>query len=467
MTHGNYGMDPEHPTANPAVRHAAPDGSVDPTLEFVPDTGHAQGAVAYLRTTAAIRERAAWLLARARRGESRWFTIGDAAALEDTARTVVEVSRERYPWDKIPFHSRWRHFEAGGVNRLEALERLLGDKLDARERARAHIDLAVVSVLLDAGAGADWQYKESATGQRFSRSEGLGVASFHAFTSGLFSSDPDHPLRADAAGLRALVTDRLGDAFQVSEVNPLVGLTGRATLLRRLGEAMHEQPEVFGEHGRPGGLFDALVGPLGPATPPTASIGAHDILSQLLMSLSAIWPASNSIDSLTADGSDAIGGGDPAHALGDCWRHGAVEGPGLTRGWVPFHKLSQWLTYSLIEPFEWAGVRVEGLDALTALPEYRNGGLLIDGGVIVPRDPAPTERTWKVGDECIVEWRALTVALMDELATVVRQQLGRNASQLPLACILEGGTWAAGRVLAQRLRDGAPPLRIESDGTVF
>ena len=444
-------------------------GDVDPSIEFTADTAHPAGAATLLRTTAAIRQRANALLARARRGESQWFRIGGDDALEDAARTVAEVTRERYPWDTIPYHSRWRHFEAGGVDRLEQLDALLGSA-DARQRARAHIDLVLVSVLLDAGAGAGWHYTESATGQRFTRSEGLGVASFHAFTSGLFSSNPDHPCQVDAAGLRGLVTDRLGDAFQVSEVNPLVGLAGRATLLRRLGEAMSEQPETFGDDGRPGGLFDALVGPYGPAAPPTAEITAHQILSLLLETLSRIWPAANSVDSIAADGSDnagGIGSGDPALALGDCWRHSAVRGPGLTNGWMPFHKLSQWLTYSLLEPFEWAGVKVRHLDALTALPEYRNGGLLIDSGVIVPKDPAFLARQWKVGDEFIVEWRALTVALLDEVAPRVRKVLDRTEEELPLACVLEGGTWAAGRALAQRLRDGAPPLLIESDGTVF
>ncbi|WP_418128317.1 URC4/urg3 family protein [Variovorax sp. 375MFSha3.1] len=444
-------------------------GEVDPSIEFAVDTTHPAGAATLLRTTAAIRERANALLARARRGESQWFRIGGDDALEDAARSVAEVTRERYPWDTIPYHSRWRHFEAGSVNRLEELDRLLG-KVDARQRASAHIDLVLVSVLLDAGAGAGWHYTESATGQRFTRSEGLGVASFHAFTSGLFSSDPDRPFQVDAAGLRGLVTERLGDAFQVSEVNPLVGLAGRAVLLRRLGEAMSEQPETFGDEGRPAGMFDALVAPFGAATPPTAEITAHQILSLLLETLSRIWPAANAVDSIAADGSDSpggIGSGDPALALGDCWRHSAVRGPGLTNGWMPFHKLSQWLTYSLLEPFEWAGVKVRHLDALTALPEYRNGGLLIDSGVIVPKDPAFLSRTWKVGDEFIVEWRALTVALLDEVAPRVRKVLDRTEEELPLACVLEGGTWAAGRALAQRLRDGAPPLLIESDGTVF
>ncbi|MDM0016960.1 DUF1688 family protein [Variovorax saccharolyticus] len=469
MSGNNYGLDPDHPTANPAVRSADAEGHVDPALEFVGDTAHPAGAAAFLRTTQAVRSRAAALLARARAGESEWFTIGDDEALEDTARTVAEVTRDRYAWGPIPYHSRWRHFEAGGVNRVAALDQLLGD-VNARQRARAHLDLVLVSVLLDAGAGPDWHYFEATSGQRFTRSEGLGVASFHAFTSGLFSSDPAHPLQADAAGLRALVTDRLGDAFQVSTVNPLVGLAGRATLLRRLGEAMNERPEVFGDEGRPGGLFDALIGPYGPAAPPTAETTAHEILSLLLESLSGIWPAANAIDSIAADGSDApgaFGSGDPAFALGDCWRHSAVRGPGLTNGWMPFHKLSQWLTYSMLEPFEWAGVKVRHVEALTALPEYRNGGLLIDSGLIVPRSPALLERSWKVGDEFIVEWRALTVALLDEVAVRVRRVMERSEQELPLARVLEGGTWAAGRVMAQRLRDGAPPLRIESDGTVF
>jgi hypothetical protein len=134
---------------------------------------------------------------------------------------------------------------------------------------------------------------------------------------------------------------------------------------------------------------------------------------------------------------------------------------------MPFHKLSQWLTYSLLEPFQWGGIRVDDLDALTGLPEYRNGGLLIDTGVLRLHDPAWAADEWAAGDEMVVEWRALTVALLDELAPVVRSRLGVDALRMPLACVLEGGTWAAGRTLAQRLRDGLPPLTIVSDGTVF
>lgn len=412
------------------------------TIGTGPDTdADSAVAVGILRSTDTIRARADFLLHRARAGESRWFVVDDDA-MSQAADLVATVTRTRYPDLAIPYHSRWRHFEAGGIDRTTDLRAQLA-ALDPHSQARAMIDLAVVSVLLDAGAGPDWGYVEPTTGQRFTRSEGLGVVSWHAFVDGLFSSDPTQPWRVDAAALCSVDEATLGRAFQAGPDNPLVGLAGRVQLLRRLGAALAGQPEVFGPHGRPGGLFDALAGP---------TVGAHDILVRLLDTLSGVWLADNDI------------GGIP---LGDCWRHPAVPGEGLSQGWMPFHKLSQWLTYSLLEPFEWAGVPVTGLDALTGLPEYRNGGLLLDTAVLRLRDPSDADRTWSVADELVVEWRALTVALLDALAPLVRTRLGLDPEALPLACVLEGGTWAAGRTVAGQLRAGSPPLSISSDGTVF
>ncbi len=154
--------------------------------------------------------------------------------------------------------------------------------------------------------------------------------------------------------------------------------------------------------------------------------------------------------------------------LGDTWRHPLIAVAEVTEGLVPFHKLSQWLTYSLIEPLQWAGISVIDIDDLTGLPEYRNGGLFVDSGVIVLKDEADTAKAHEVSSPLVVEWRALTVALLDEMGALIRRRLGRSREELPLARVLEGGTWAAGRRIAREKRvDGGPPLNIVSDGTVF
>ena len=403
----------------------------------------ADAPAAALLSAAAVRERCGNVAAAVAAGRSRHFRI-DRARLPAAAARVTAVTRRRYPDLAIPYHSRWRHFEAGSVDRRAELERALAGRT-AAECARARIDLAVVSVLLDAGAGAAWSYEEAATGARYTRSEGLGVASFRAFMQGAFSATPGDPLRVDARALAAFDAGRLAALFQAGEGNPLVGLDGRAALLRRLAEALARETDVFGAQARPGALYDALT-----AHGTRAAVAAPALLRALLDGLGSIWPNGSTL------------GGVP---LGDAWRHPHAGGAGPTAGWVPFHKLSQWLAYSLFEPFEWAGVAVAARDDLTALPEYRNGGLLIDTGVLALRDPAAARIAHAVGSELVVEWRAATVALIDELAVAVRALLGRP--DLPLACVLEGGTWAVGRELAAELRGGAPPLSIASDGTVF
>lgn len=400
--------------------------------------------IAALRSTTTVRERCQNILRAADEGRSRHFEV-HRSQLDEVARRVERVTRQQYPELRIPYHSRWRHFEAGGVQRKGELDALL-EGHDEAARAQARIDLTVMSVLLDAGAGPAWCYDE-AGGGRYSRSEGLGVATFRAFLAGRFSSDPLDPLRVDAQALQRVDEALLAQVFQVHDGNPLVGLAGRASLMRRLGETLAALPEVFGAEGRPGGLFDTLTqgGELD-------RLPAPAVLQALLEHLGPIWLTGSQLQ------------GTP---LGDCWAHPHAGGSGLTAGWVPFHKLSQWLTYSLLEPFEWAGIVLTELDGLTGLPEYRNGGLLLDSRVLVPRDATFASRTHTVADEAIVEWRALTVALLDELAPLVRERLHKSAAEMPLACILEGGTWAAGREIARTLRDGSPPLRIESDGTVF
>ncbi len=367
-------------------------------------------------------------------------------ALPATARYVAETIRQNYPSLNVPPHSRWRHLSANGHDWAARLGDLLSR--EPAERARQRIELAVTSVLLDAGAGPAWKWRDPVTGREFTRSEGLALASLEAFRDGLFSSDPSRPARADAAGLVALSPQKLAAVFQVSSANPLLGLDGRVALLHRLGASILEHPNVYGSPARVGGMADYLR-----AAAHDGSVFAAQILSTVLYTLGDIWPGRLTIDGLN---------------LGDTWRHPAVKVAGDTNGLIPFHKLSQWLTYSLIEPLEEAGLTVTDLDGLTGLAEYRNGGLFIDMGVLTPRDPKLPTTPLTPDNVAIVEWRALTVALLDEIAPLVRKELNVTVEQMPLASILEGGTWAAGRRIAKDKRaEGGPPLMIISDGTVF
>jgi hypothetical protein len=399
-------------------------------------------ALAYLRTAAAVRERAHRLLSAAERDELAHFAV-DGARLAPLADYVIETIRARYPTLDVPYHSRWRHFEAGGTDRWAELRaRLKG----ADEIARARFDLVIPSVLLDAGAGPAWSYRDS-DGAVHARSEGLGVATFRMFAGGLFSADSKIPLRADAARLEALDDLELAQGFQAGPDNLLTGLPGRADLMRRLGAAVHARPKLF-PGGRVGGLFDAIK-----VQAKGRAIAAPAILELVLDALGPIWPGRIELDGVN---------------LGDVWRHRAMRTGDATDGLVPFHKLSQWLTYSLVEPLEEADIAVGNLDGLTGLAEYRNGGLFIDGGVLRFKDTKAAMRSHAVESELVVEWRALTVALLDRVADVIRSKLELDAGSLPLAKVLEGGTWAAGRRLAAEKRaGGAPPIRIASDGTVF
>lgn len=401
-----------------------------------------------LLTAKAVRARAGQMLEIGLADGLSHFTI-DLDRMDGVAEAVLAVTRKAYPTLEIPFHARWRHFVLGGVDRWARLADATSWP-DRAARARAEFDLAIVSVLLDAGAGAAWRYRHAVAGEPIGRSEGLAIASLDMFASGLFSVDAHAPFRADADVLAKLPLASLTSAFQVSDANPLLGLEGRNDLLQRLGKLVAKRAEVFGLHDtpRPGGLFDHIV-----AQANGRAIAAPAILSAVLNQLGPIWPSRLELAGIP---------------LGDCWRHPAIKTDDATAGLVPLHKLSQWLSYSLIEPLQRAGFDVTDVDRLTGLAEYRNGGLFVDHRVLRLRDAADAERAHAVDSLLVVEWRALTVALLDRVAERIRAKLDRTPETLPLASILEGGTWAAGRAIAfARRPDGSPPLKVISDGTVF
>jgi hypothetical protein len=427
-------------------------GVTSRTIES-PVARHSDEGARSLLSAAAVRNVSRRILALARAGSLEDWAV-DEVRLRPAADFVAKVVRDRYPTLQPPVHARWRHFVFGG--------RDLWGEIAAHRTwespaagARAAFDLAITSVLLDAGAGSGWRYSDTGPGGlTAARSEGLALASLRWFERGGLSDDPRDPLRADAAALCRVDGAAVDLAFQSTDDNPLQGAHGRAALLNRLGKAVQARADLFAlaDVPRPGGLFDALVlrasGAAGELELPAATI-----LELLLEGLGSIWP-----------NRPALGG----VSLGDCWLHPALRGARPSDHFVPLHKLSQWLAYSLIEPLELAGVRVVDVGALTGLAEYRNGGLFVDMGVLVPRNPKELTRVHDVADPFVVGWRSATVALLDEIALLVAERLALKAEEFPLARVLEGGTWAAGRLIVREKRaDGGPPIQISSDGTVF
>ena len=397
-------------------------------------------SLAALLSAAAVRQRCRWFFEAARAGTLKHFVYDDSM-LDDCVQVVAQETLTNYPDLVVPYHSRWRHFETPTGDLSNVLLKYVG--ASDQDRCRAELDLVFVSVLLDAGAGGRWQYRDADTGMVYRRSEGLAVASIRMFVAGLFSSDPASPCQVDSDALIALDGDGLERGFKTDDDNSLPGLAERTLLLNRLGGVLAESSAT--------GLCrpsDLILDNLGERV-----VTAEHLLAVVLDHLNPIWPHGRIEDGV---------------ALGDVGYHplasSAEEFPGL----VPFHKLSQWLTYSLIEPLVRGGIEVCELNGLTGLAEYRNGGLFVDCGVIQPDKAILAHQPLDVASEIVVEWRALTVALLDEMVVRVRRQLAVNEDDFPLACLLQGGSWSAGRRLAQQLRpDGSPPLRLHMTGTVF
>ena len=400
-----------------------------------------QAQIDYLLSPKAIRERAHKVFDFTKAGEGHFEYHPEK--LKSTVDYVLTVIHKNYPDLNIPFHSRWGHFRAGAIDRSMQLNDIL-KRVDPIEKARSKLDLVITSVLLDAGAGANWSYFEESTKKTFNRSEGLGVASYYMFLSGVMAHDKK-TLQADIQGLKSVKVDDLKKHFQVNEKNLLVGVEGRVQLLNNLGTAC-ENKAIF-KDGRPGNIIDYLIQKCGRTIP------APEILRAVLDGLGAIWPGRLSAGSVN---------------LGDVWVHSKL---GMAQSFdclMPIHKLSQWMTYSLIEPIEETGCKVTDVEGLTGLAEYRNGGLMLDSGLLSLKKSEDQAKAWAPNTDLIIEWRALTIVLLDIIGAEVQSSLGRSAQEFPLAKVLEGGTWWAGRFLAQEKRKGGePPLNIVSDGTVF
>ncbi|KAJ1643224.1 hypothetical protein J3B02_002345 [Coemansia erecta] len=434
-------------------------------------------SVRFLRSLDAVRQRSEAVYALGQQGRLQHFALDESKIVNVAEYVISLIARDHGSIDSVPTHGRWRSYcvtIAGEQRDLvsEHVARWRAAGINERECARRIIDLFVVSVLIDAGAGSQWKYQDKEAGT-LTRTEGLGMAALRMFENGAFSSSADNPFQADAPALVNLTDELLLKGFQVSEDNPLLGASNRAELLRRLGAALVQQTRFFGDKSkadspRPGFMLDYLANCADKET-----VGIDDLWEVIVEGFAPVWPASRTqLDGVS---------------LGDVWPCTTLAKQARDQNsdiecLVPFHKLSQWLTWSLLEVIVRLGrLTVADTSKLTGLPEYRNGGLFVDMDVLALNEidrirglAHPEARQVPLfdgSDPVIVEWRALTVALLDRVADIIKQKCCADGvvPDMFLGRVLEGGTWKAGREMAAELRCDTkdPPINIVSDGTLF
>ncbi|KAF7553545.1 hypothetical protein G7Z17_g3552 [Cylindrodendrum hubeiense] len=426
----------------------------------------------YLLSLQAVRANASKVLDAANNGELIHFDYDDQrmAVVADFVTDVIKRDFGPDKFDQIPPHGRWQHFDVGGIARVDALCAQWKKEgcEDVKEVTRRLIDLFFVSVLLDAGAGDHWRFKEPDTEDFYTRSEGIAVASLHMFTAGAFASDASKKCSVDGAGLSALDDDTFIRYFQLSSENPMVGVSSRVQLLKDVGASLLKLPEIYGPSGRPGNIVDYLTS----SDVDSKTLDYEVLWSCLQRTLIPSWPANR-----TRVKDQPIGDAWPLEILSLRAQRDNDTRPGTTI--QPFHKLTQWLAYSLTVPF----TRVLGYswakaDLGTGLPEYRNGGLFVDLQVLRLKKhdleqgqkmSGQTLPQFDATSDVIVEWRAMTVALLDQLYGIISDRFGALGVKLSMAQMLEAGTWKSGRELAatNRPETKSSPILVNGDGTLY
>ncbi|KAL3449203.1 DUF1688 domain protein [Aspergillus insuetus] len=430
-------------------------------------------AINHLLSLQAVREKAHIVFDLAKQGLLNHFDYHPDRLDAVVDYVVGIIQRDFGPnnFHSIPPHGRWQHFDVGNTPRISNLLTQWDEAgYDAVEKVRSLVDLFFVSVLLDAGAGDRWKFTEPGTGDVYTRSEGIAVASLYMFLEGDFASNGGDR----GAALKSITVETLYKGFQIDEENPLVGAEARVEILQRLGQSLLDNQDIFGPSGRPGLLVDYLK---------RSGASGDELDYSLLWStlqklLIPIWPSDR-----TKVSGKPVGDAWPLSVLAkhkpDSAPNEPTETSTATATIQPFHKLTQWLAYSLKVPFErllsttWANAELG-----TGLPEYRNGGLFVDMGVLTLK-PSAMEKGLKTsggelpcfgaGDDEIVEWRAMTVALLDELHQRILASGKFGDVKLTLPQVLEAGSWKAGREIAARKRPESKcsPILNSGDGTLF
>lgn len=392
-----------------------------------------------------IRRRSQDLLTLAADGKLGHVQV-DLSHLGDALLVLLETTKETYPDFHIPPYGVWRDFEVGGIDRWAALADARSFE-GAEHMLTAAADLAILAAYMKTMHPAGWAFEDPMTGTRVSGKHASALAAFHMFAAGSFSSEMTDPYRVDAETLIRMEKDELASGLQWDLQDDTDLLEAMQKHLKRLGEALALRSDLFSEgyFTRPGLLMVRA------AREAEGAVSARNLLDRLLEALAPVWPGGAESGEIT---------------LGDSFAHSALNGA-ENASIYPFHMAAQEMVYSLVEPYAWAGLEVADLELLTAPADDMHAALFVFSGVLKIKDgpESPTEDSVR---DRMVEIRGVTTALTDRLADLLRTELEVPEDQLPLTCILEGGTSRAGeRALRQTEGELEKLGRFLNPGGVF
>lgn len=392
-----------------------------------------------------IRRKAHMMLALA--AEDRLDHVGvDLDRLDTAVATVLETTRENYPDFQIPPYGVWRSFEAGGIDRWQAMASARGFET-AEQMLAGAADLALLGIAMSTLHPAGWRYEDRMTETVATGTTASALAAFHMFASGSFSSEMTDPYRVDAGALVSMDLIELAAGLQWDDRDDADHLKAMQRHLKRFGEALALRPDLFGEGEatRPGLLAVRL------AKESDGPIDAAQILDRILEALAPVWEGGATSGDIW---------------LGDAFVHSGLPGNDV-HAIVPFHLAAQQMVYALVEPFAWAGFEVAGLEKLTAPADLVHAALFVQSGVLALKGDSGSLAPEAIRDR-MIEIRALTLALTDKLAERLASGLGMSLDQVPFTCILEGGTSRAGNHIVEQAPENLRDLgKFLNPGAVF
>ncbi|KAI8061637.1 hypothetical protein BC940DRAFT_310016 [Gongronella butleri] len=400
------------------------------------------------------------------KGQSRFFDV-DGSKFQDVIDLVVSTMRRDYQGqpDAMPAYGQWQRF--GDQGHLQQLLSLWAAQSPLSQAQRL-TDLFIVTAALDIESmhrHRAWSYQDPHAARRYTGSQGIALAVLELFMNGVFSTEPDDPCRVDAD---ALIHLDMSSVANLQATATLPGLENRIQLLNHMGTVIKAQSYFYDaktKANRPGYFIDYL---LGHASTIHTKKGP-------LIPLETLWPAMLQLGELW--------GATPAGDVHEC-PSTLLDSAASIDASIPFHKHTQWLVYSLCEPLEkLLGAIIEGKDLLTPVPDYAQGGLLLDTGFLTLKRAeydrgiaqfrkhaqqhglAQVEVTpmFDANDPVVTEWRALTVAYIDIAADHARQTLHQTRTSLPLSKFMEAGSFNVGKELAEISRPltQIPPIAIQ------